>query len=107
MQLMEVDAEKALDYIKQMITDTDPFQRESIVFALGEKFHPLTLELVINSLKDTEQRVVDATVRALKRLEQVQDESLTDEVRNEIKQALASVTGKKKSKKKMTRSKKS
>jgi len=107
MQLMDVDAEKALDYIKQMITDTDPFQRESIIFALGERYHPLTLELVIEGLKDNEKRVVDASVRSLKRLEQSPDDSMTEQIRQELKSALSSVSGKKKARKKSARSKQS
>ncbi len=103
-QYLDLDAERALDYIGQMVKAEDPFQRESILFALGEKIHPLTLELVIEGLQDKEKRVVDAAARALRRLAASSDPSLSDSMKDEINNALAATTKTKKSRKRSTRS---
>jgi len=103
MQMINLDTEKALDVIKQMITDPDPFQRESMAFALGEQYHPLTLELLLDSLNDNEKRVAAAAFRALKRIEQQPEEIVPMEAREEIAKALKNMEMQQKGKK--TRSK--
>lgn len=104
-QLLDIDAERALDYIGQMIKADDPFQRESMFFALGEKVHPLTLELIIEGLRDGEKRVADAAARSLRRLSASADPALTEQMKGEINNALAAMGKTRKSGRRSARSK--
>lgn len=90
-RMLELDADKALDIIKAMITDQDPFQRENMVFALGEQYHPLTLDLLIEGMKDNEKRVATAAGRSLRRMEKQPADILPTEARGQIRQALKNI----------------
>ncbi len=73
-RMLNLNADRALDVIQRMMTAEDPFQRENMAFALGEQYHPITLDLLKSALADTERRVAVAAYRALKRLERQPDE---------------------------------
>lgn len=87
-QMLALDAEKALGVISGMLADPDPFQRENMAFALGRQYHPLTLELLLAALKDSEPRVANAACRALKKLEQQPEEEIPGEARDLVRKTL-------------------
>ncbi|MBN1595890.1 HEAT repeat domain-containing protein [candidate division FCPU426 bacterium] len=87
-KILNYDVEKALEIIRQMITDPDPFLRENIAAALGQQYHPMTVELLLECLKDNEKRVVAAALRAAKQLDQLPEETMPDEIKSEIQLAL-------------------
>ncbi len=91
-RMLELDADKALDIIKVMITDQDPFQRENMVFALGEQYHPLTLDLLVEAMKDNEKRVATAAGRSLRRMEKQPEDMLPTEAREQIRKALKNIS---------------
>jgi hypothetical protein len=86
-RMLSQDAERAVDILRDMAGSLDPFQRENTYFALGEQFHPLTLELLLAGLQDAEQRVRAAAIRSLRRLDQNLPD-LPDEIRVKIQTAL-------------------
>jgi hypothetical protein len=90
MQMLNLDAERAVEVIKRMLTDPDPFQRECMAAMLGEQFHPLTLELLLEGLKDNEDRVVAAAVRAARKWEQLPEEIYPLEAKEKMKAAVKS-----------------
>lgn len=85
MQMLSLDAERAVDMIRGMISDQDPFQRECMASALGEQYHPLIQEMMLQGLRDPERRVASAAARAFKRWEQLPAEVCPEEVRNRIR----------------------
>jgi hypothetical protein len=87
-QMLGLDAERAVEIIKNMVLDQDPFQRESIAFALGEQYHPLVLESMIMSLQDRERRVAATAQRALKKWEQLPLDVFPESAREEIRRAV-------------------
>jgi len=95
MKMLYLDANRAADVIKGMIMDPDPFLRENMAFALGEHYHPLTLELLLAAVQDGERRVSDAALRALRRLEGQTEETLTESARQQILLALKQATQRK------------
>jgi hypothetical protein len=88
MRMLSLNPERALDVIQKMMTAEDSFQRENMAFSLGEQYHPLTLDLLINALTDSERRVALVAYRALKRLERQPEEVLPSEARNMVLAAI-------------------
>jgi len=86
-RMLNLNAERAVDILKSMTASADPFQRENTYFALGEQFHPLTLDLLFDGVQDGEQRVVAAAARALRRLEK-NTPGLPVEARAQIQEVL-------------------
>jgi hypothetical protein len=82
--MLNLNVDRAMDEIQKMIAADDPFQRENMAFALGEQYHPMTLDLLKNALADTERRVALAAFRALKRLERQPENVLAPEAREAV-----------------------
>jgi hypothetical protein len=88
-RMLNLNSDKALEMIQQMITADDPFQRENMAFALGEQYHPMALDYLKRCLSDTERRVAMAAFRALKRLERQPENALAPEARAAVLSALS------------------
>lgn len=86
-KMLDLNAERAADILKDMAGSADPFQRENTFFALGEQYHPLTLDLLLTGTRDAEERAVAAAVRSLRRLEK-NAPGLPEEARERIRETL-------------------
>jgi hypothetical protein len=87
-RMLNLDLDRSLGLIKEMMAHSDPFLRETMAAAMGEIYHPLTMELLLEGLKDNEKRVVNAAARSLKKIEKMPDEVVPPEVRVEIQKNL-------------------
>ncbi|MEW6516220.1 MAG: hypothetical protein AB1439_04860 [candidate division FCPU426 bacterium] len=87
-QLLRHDAEQAMAVIREWESSADPFQRESIIQALGEYYHPLSLEVLARALRDRERRVAAAAKRSLRRLAMNQEEPIPPDALAAIDKAL-------------------
>jgi HEAT repeats len=87
-KLFDLDSKHALESMKRMMTDVDPFQREALVRVLGAYYHPETLPLLLDSVSDNKEQVSVAAVESLHKIQTTPGLILSDDDRRKISTAL-------------------